>query len=852
MPSLSFCRRRCAFVAFGLAATAFALGTPLKIDFSIANRSDSFAPGYEQWIVPGTGSSDTKSFQGVTMTLSAVEPRTGHLTTTWWKGGAIAGAKMSVDGISIAGGDAGAQLELRLSGLTPGRHTLATFHNVSGNTEGPRLGRFDVLVNGVAQLSGLVPSQRVESDYDATSAFLTFEAEAGRDVVILFRADARDTAAGSKNLVLCGLELDGANPQLRASRPSPANGDEHANADSGSLDVAWSAPTSAVSHLVYFGRSREAVSAATTASREFLGKANDRRRVFASLTPQEDYFWRVDTVNAAGVVTKGETWSFRSRRLAFPGAEGYGRFARGGRGGRVIEVTNLEDRGPGSLRAAIEADGPRTIVFAVSGLITLESKLVIKNPYVTVAGQTAPGKGITLRKYNFGILGSHDAIIRFVRVRPGDISGTTLDGMGMAATDHSIIDHTSISWTIDESFSSRGAQNITLQHVLISEALNEAGHKKYPVGSHHGYAASISGLVGSFHHNLLAHNSGRNWSLAGGLDQAGRHTGWLDLRNNVVYNWDNRTTDGGAAKVNYVNNYYKPGPASHVFHLLKPERNNIQGFGPQDYFIAGNVMEGHVPATDALGGVIEPNPARANRASGDAVVEHDDAKPTRFEPLASFVKDRPFFEPYVETQTARLAYKRVLSDVGCSLPLLDEHDERVIRETRDTTFTFRGSKTKFPGLPDSQNDVGGWENYPEEHRAADWDTDHDGLPDWWETLHQLNPHSAGGDFSDSNAVANAEGFTQLEAYLNWLARPHLECAPTRSVEMDLSRLTRGFTAKPVHAITGVAHGQGALLADGHTLRFTPAEAFVGIASVDFSVKDAEGDSWTQTIDVAVR
>jgi len=209
------------------------------------------------------------------------------------------------------------------------------------------------------------------------------------------------------------------------------------------------------------------------------------------------------------------------KSLAFPTAEGYGRFAQGGRGGRVLHVINLNDSGPGSLRAAVETDGPRTVVFDVSGLITLESRLIIRktNSELTIAGQTAPGKGICLRKYNMGMLGATNVIVRYIRVRPGNLSGMTLDGMGMASSDQCIIDHCSISWTLDESFSSRGGRNITLQRTLISEALNEAGHKKYPPGTQHGYAASIGGDIGSFHHNLLAHCAGRNWSLAGGLSK---------------------------------------------------------------------------------------------------------------------------------------------------------------------------------------------------------------------------------------------------------------------------------------------------------------------------------------------
>lgn len=844
--------RTCA-AAIAFAAAHFVVATPLKLDFSIAGRSDSVAPGYEQWFVTGTTASETKSFGGVTFKLTALAPRAAKLAATWWKGGAVRDAKMSVDAVTIAGNSADSQLELRLSGLTPGPHTLATFHNVSDTDARGRPAALEILVNGTPQVSGLVPTQRAASDYDAASAFLTFDAKSGSDVVIVFRPDPRATnpAGSTKSVVLCGLELDASNPSLRAAKPLPADRDEHVDADHGTLAVVWSAPPSAAAHQIYFGANAAAVTAATPASPEYRGKSASPRSEFTALTPHSDYFWRVDTVDATGHVTKGETWSFRPRHVAFPGAEGYGRFARGGRDGRVIEVTNLNDSGPGSLRAAVEADGPRTVIFAVSGLITLESKLIIKNPYLTVAGQTAPGKGITLRKFNFGMLGTHDAVVRFVRVRPGNLAGVTLDGMGMAASDYCIADHCSISWTIDESFSSRAAQNITLQRTLISEALNEAGHKKYPPGSQHGYAASIGGQVGSFHHNLLAHNSGRNWSLAGGLDQTAHHTGWLDLRNNVVYNWQNRTTDGGAAKVDFVNNYYKPGPASRVFHLLMPERNNIQGFGPQDYFVAGNIMEGRVGADDAWGGIIEPNPARRPATSGDAVVDHDDARPSRFEPLNSFVKTQPFFESYVTTQTAAAAYKVVLSDVGCNLPLIDEHDARVIGETLAGTTTFRGSKTKLPGLPDSQDDVGGWETYPEEHRAANWDADHDGLPDWWETLHGSNPRSASGDFTDSNSDRDADGYTNLDDYLAWMAAPHLTTQRGAPVEIDISRLTRGFTDKPVYAATDSNGGSVSLQPDGKTARFSPASGFVGLAKFTVSVADAKGDAMTQTVGVLV-
>lgn len=380
------------------------------------------------------------------------------------------------------------------------------------------------------------------------------------------------------------------------------------------------------------------------------------------------------------------------RTLAFPGAEGYGRFALGGRGGRVIAVTNLHDSGPGSLRAAVEATGPRTVVFEVSGLIRLESKLVVReaNSFLTIAGQTAPGLGICISNYNLGMLGAHDVIIRYIRVRPGNTSGTTLDGMGLASADNAIIDHCSISWTLDEAFSSRGAKNITLQRTLISEALNAAGHKKYPPGTEHGYAASIGGDVGSFHHNLLAHCAGRNWSLAGGLDKTKGHTyaGRLDIRNNVVYNWKSRTTDGGAHEVNFVNNYYKPGPASKYFVALKAQYGGFPG--SQRYYVAGNVMPGHFGADD-------------QEMARTATTERGGKLPTDYSPWV----DAPFFESHVRTQTAEDAYADVLANVGCNFPALDPHDQRILAEVRAGTTTYRGSTTGLPGLPDSQADVGG-------------------------------------------------------------------------------------------------------------------------------------------------
>lgn len=434
-----------------------------------------------------------------------------------------------------------------------------------------------------------------------------------------------------------------------------------------------------------------------------------------------------------------------AQTLAFPTAEGYGRFSKGGRGGRVIEVTNLDDSGPGSLRAAIDATGPRIIVFKVSGVITLKSKLLISgtkgNGYVTLAGQTAPGKGICIRGWTFGMTGGSDVIIRHIRLRLGDIAGVTMDGMGMASGANAIYDHCSISWTIDEAFSSRGAKNVTIQRSLISEALNDAGHDIQ--GGQHGYAASIGGDIGSFHHNLLAHCAGRNWSMAGGLGKdpvvlAGK----LDIFNNVVYNWKDRTTDGGAHQVNFVNNYYKPGPATtQKGHMLY---GNWDGFpGTQTYYCAGNFMKG----------VMENISAPRNGCKVDAT----NPKPWT---------DQPHFPSHAKIQTAAQAYDDVLANVGATRPVLDDHDKRVIEETRNGTAKYKGGRTGLPGLPDSQNDVGGWEAYPSVTRPADFDSDRDGMPDGWERKHGLNPAGA----ADGNGTQlSKDGYTNVEMYLNELA-----------------------------------------------------------------------------------
>lgn len=722
------------FVGAG-ALTAPLPARELKVDLNPPDRrTDWLTPHWGNWAWT-EGKSGSQTFGEITVTLRAAPD--GVLTPVLFKGLLDYGAHMACDGVAVKEPAGAGGFDMIIGGLAPGKHHLVTYHNEVRDLPPAK---FDMLAGDAVPIRNFAPTKRATNDDEVASTFLEVDAVAGKEVVIHFRPVP---SGANHSLIINGFEIDTLNPRQKAIKPSPANDDEHWPARA---PLTWTPPAAATAHQLYWGTNANAVANATPSSPEFRGALSHPSYSFPErLDPRQHYFWRVDEADASSNVTKGEVWHFQTAFPAFPTAEGYGRFARGGRGGRVIEVTNLNDSGSGSLRAAVEAEGPRTVVFNVSGLITLESRLVIRNPYITIAGQTAPGKGICLRQYNFGMMGARDVIVRYLRVRPGNLSGATLDGMGMASSDNCIIDHCSISWTLDEAFSSRGAKNITLQRTLISEALNEAGHKKYPPGTQHGYAASIGGNIGSFHHNLLAHCAGRNWSLAGGLDNNGAYAGRLDLRNNVVYNWKNRATDGGAQEVNFVGNYYKPGPATRWFYALNAQYGGFRG--TQQYFFEGNVMPGHFDVTN------QP-------AGRTATTERGGKLPTDYSPWV----DKTFFESHIKTHSAQEAYENVLANVGCNFPVLDEHDQRVIAEVRVGTCKFKGGKTGLPGLPDSQDDAGGWENYPEVHRPAGWDTDHDGMPDEWEKAHGLNPT----DPSDANKDLTGDGYSNLEKYLNSL------------------------------------------------------------------------------------
>jgi len=708
---------------------------PLRVDINSEDRADMRTVGWENW----RPSSDdmSRSFDDVTVTLRA-GGNGGSIRLSGHKSLVVHGVTVGADGAIATGADP-AVLEVLVEGLTPGPHSFVGYHHALGGADGVYM-----ISAGSRKVEGIKTSREPHHNDEVGTSFIEFDAKDDQPVAI------RILASSGGRVILNGFAIDVTDPHRKALKPSPAHCERHADGDDGQIELTWTPSDSAAEHHVYMVSDRDPEAAQQRLARAKKLASVEEGSCTVRIVPNNSllhYAWRIDSVDDKGNVTRGDVWQFRVRHLAFPTVEGYGRFAIGGRGGRVIHVTNLNDSGPGSLREAVEATGPRTVVFDVSGLITLKSKLVFRseNEFLTVAGQTAPGKGICIRNYTFGGLGGRDTIIRFIRLRLGSLAGKTMDGMGLASSDHCIIDHCSISWSIDEAFSSRGARNITFQRNLISEALNIAGHSRYGTGSAHGFAGSISGNIGSFHHSLLAHNSGRNWSLAGALDQANRHAGRLDIRNMVVYNWRHRTTDGGAKEVQFVNNYYKPGPTSEVKTYLNPQFEH-PAFGPQQYYVEGNVMEG-VTGPEGPTGTFKGMKVRGKQ---DAPV----------------TVPKPFFEHYVKTHSAKEAYDNVLADVGCNVPVLDDHDKRVIEEVRKGTWTYKGSKSGWLGLPDSQEDVGGWEDYPQVKRPADWDTDGDGMPNRWETRKGLDPN----DSADGAADRNGDGYTNLEGYLNWLAR----------------------------------------------------------------------------------
>lgn len=436
--------------------------------------------------------------------------------------------------------------------------------------------------------------------------------------------------------------------------------------------------------------------------------------------------------------------------IAFPGAEGYGKVATGGRGGKIIKVTNLNDSGAGSLRAAIDEKGPRIIVFEVDGNIVLKSRLQVKNGDLTIAGQTAPGDGICIQNYEMNV-DADNVIIRFVRFRMGDLTKNEQDALWGRYREKIIIDHCSMSWSIDECSSFYANKDFTMQYCLLAESLNKSFHEK----DDHGYGAIWGGVNASFHHNLLAHHNSRNPRFDGGFRSgtgaSPKGKDLVDFRNNVIYNWKGNSTYGGEnGQYNMVANYYKAGPATasnkNRIVQVSMETADVKTYGPGygKFYVEGNFVANSstVSANNWSGGV--------NYQSGAGLTE------------ALVRLTSPVGNTSVSAQGAQDAYTKVLDLAGACFKR-DAVDARIIKETKDGTVTYSGSKTQYPGIIDSQTDVGGW---PELKKGTVLkDTDGDGMPDDWEIANKLDPKVA-----NANGKNLSTGYDNIEVYINSLVK----------------------------------------------------------------------------------
>lgn len=438
--------------------------------------------------------------------------------------------------------------------------------------------------------------------------------------------------------------------------------------------------------------------------------------------------------------------------LAFPGAEGFAKDITGGRGGKVIKVTNLNDSGPGSLRDAINQSGKRIVVFDVSGTIILKSRLQIRNGDITIAGQTAPGDGICLRDYDV-VNDADNVIYRFLRFRMGDVAKVEGDTFGGRFHKNIIVDHCSMSWSTDECVSFYANENLTLQWSIIAESLRNSVHDK----GAHGYGGVWGGKNASFHHNLMANHDSRNPRFGEYAGAAFALTDLVDYRNNVIYNWGNNSSYGGEAmNINLVNNYYKPGPASgKKDRIFSIDKNKNVGTEVYDiwgkFFIDGNYVEGSTNATNNnwTYGVFNQF-----HSSYGTVSETDKTAMKLSSPHPT--------NNNVTTQTAQKAYESVLNYAGASLKR-DPIDTRTILHVRNGTFYKSGSNGSTNGIIDTQADVGGW---PELTSApAPKDTDNDGMPDAWETEKKLDPKVANAANYDLST-----GYTNIEVYINSLVK----------------------------------------------------------------------------------
>lgn len=434
---------------------------------------------------------------------------------------------------------------------------------------------------------------------------------------------------------------------------------------------------------------------------------------------------------------------------AFPGAEGFGRNATGGRGGKVYFVTKLTDDGSvGTFRDAINQTGKRYILFKVSGNIELKSNISISNGNVTIAGQSAPGDGICLKNFSL-IINADNVIIRYMRFRMGDAGAEEGDALEARYHKNIMIDHCSMSWSTDECASFYGNENFTLQWCIISESLRNSVHDK----GLHGYGGIWGGKNASFHHNLLAHNDSRNprFDHPGVYNSTQLSTmrGVVDFRNNVIYNWGNDASYGGeAGTFNIVNNYYKAGPASsnkrRILNAYKQSTTSSPLYGYGKFYVAGNFVHGQPDITsDNWIGV---------EAKNGSATEKNALKLQAALPSGVFISQH----------NSQQAYEKVLAFAGASFKR-DALDQRIVQETSTGTHSANGSRGSLNGLIDSPSDAGGW---PVLNTAAyPVNKSGDGIPDEWKNQKGLDPEK-----DQATGRQLSTGYDNLEVYLNSLIK----------------------------------------------------------------------------------
>lgn len=480
---------------------------------------------------------------------------------------------------------------------------------------------------------------------------------------------------------------------------------------------------------------------------------------------------------------------------AFPGAEGHGRYVTGGRGGQVIHVTNLNDSGAGSFRNAVSGSSKKIVVFDVGGVIALKSNLNI-GANTTILGQTAPAPGITLRYFTVNPNGNN-IIIRYLRFRRGQEKDVN-DGADASTARHFtgiMLDHCSLSWSIDEVASFYDNNNFTMQWCTIGESLNNAGHGK----GAHGYGGIWGGKLASFHHNLICHVNNRSPRFNGArYDWTGYTSNKLydeykwenavqaenvDFRNCVVYNCGNGCYGGpGGGKINMVNNYYKTGPAATTSRLTTVTvgaSGNSEGYPKywtmtSRYYLSGNQINSNKDAgwsymsyddgTYLINGKrYSPDPNHYNGAN--ETYEKNNAGTD----CICIQLDEPTYTGEVTTHSAEQAYEKVLTYSGASLNQ-DDVDARYFTEARNGTATYTGSVTKQKGRIDLVSDVNGYteDNFGTGSRDASFDTDKDGIPDAWETANGLNPNDATD--AVTYTLDPAKYYMNIEVYANSLVQ----------------------------------------------------------------------------------